>query len=288
MDFLRKKFGFAYVRQSGKLSMTEHFNACLTLPSSRWLWMVHDDDELCPDSVGKVESFLAGCEDVGIVVGGVQYIDQQGKILQQWIPKTKRIFRGEEGLVRLGLDFPGLSPITIFSVSASRQIGGFVNVKGAAADYTFALRLAYCCGVAFLPELVGRYRLGRHRSTDFSTPEKAGAWIDFTAGMAEEVIRTVDCSDRVAARIIDYMTWGEFLMVAPFFSKFSRFFVYRLKQKCLGLSPRRGKWQNRVRREYPLLFFRPQWLVWPLFKTAKLVLPAPVRRWLRQIILIQT
>ena len=71
---LRSNYPFTYVRQSGQLSVTEHHNACLKLPSTRWLWLVHDDDELYPESIAEVQSFLAECGDVGIVLGGVEYI----------------------------------------------------------------------------------------------------------------------------------------------------------------------------------------------------------------------
>ena len=88
----RSDYPFTYVRQSGYLSMTEHHNACLKLPSTPWLWLVHDDDEIYPDSVVKVEAFLAGCGDVGIVLGGLEYIDPQGSRLTKWMPKTSGTF----------------------------------------------------------------------------------------------------------------------------------------------------------------------------------------------------
>ena len=277
---LQRKYGFHYVRQCGELSMTEHWNACLELPSTRWIWLIHDDDQLCPESVAKLQSFLVKCEDVAIVVAGLEYIDEEGKKLGKWIPKINGTFRGEEGLLALGLDFGAFSPTTIFSVAASRQIGGFVDVNGAAADYTFTVRLAYSYGVAFFPELVGRFRIGHLQSTDYSTPEKAEAFLDFVVREGE-LIRTLGCSRSAADQIIDYTTWETFLKVAPPWLQSHESFVFGLTQKCLRVSPRRGEWQNRARQEYPFLFWRLQWLLWPLFKAAKHALPAPLRRWLR-------
>ena len=148
----RSAYPFTYVRQSGHLSMTEHHNACLKLPSTPWLWLVHDDDELYPNSVARVQEFLAGCEDAAIVLGGLEYIDVQGSRLTKWMPKTNGTFRGEEGLLRLGLDFGAFSPGTIFKVAASREIGGFVEIDGVCADYPFSVRLAFSYGVAFFRE----------------------------------------------------------------------------------------------------------------------------------------
>jgi len=288
METLQSRYGFIYVRQSGQLSPTEHFNACLQLPSSPWIWMIHDDDELCPESVGKVHSFLAQCGDVGIVVGGVRNIDQEGKVLGDWFPKSNEPLRGDNALRSLGLDFGALSPTTVVTAAAARQIGGFVEVRGLPADYVFSCRLAYSHGAAFFPELIGRYRYGPHQATDFSTPKSAENWLDLGVQMAEEVIRATHCSPSTGEQLLDYMTWAVFMWIMPRFLKSDPSFVFRMTKKSLELSPRRGEWQNRVRNEYPFLFWRLEWLAWHLHKTTERVLPATegvlptsVRSWLR-------
>ncbi len=277
---LRSNYPFTYVRQSGQLSVTEHHNACLQLPSTRWLWLVHDDDELYPESIVKVQTFLAGCENAGIVLGGVEYIDPQSRTLGQWIPKMNGTFRGEEGLLSLGLDFGAFSPGTIFTVAASRESGGFVDINGLCADYLFSVRLAFSYGVAFLPELVGRFRMGHRQTIDYSTRQKAEAYLDFVVREGE-LIRTVGCSRSAAEQITDYTTWETFLTIAPPWLQSHQSFVFELSRKCLRISPRRGKWQKRARQEYPFLFWPLQWLTWPLFQAAKSAIPAPLRRWLR-------
>lgn len=281
INVLRSKYEFTYVRQSGRLTMTEHFNACLKLPTTRWVWMIHDDDELCAYSVERVESFLAECEDAGVVVAGMQCIDEEGKELEEWIPKTNGGLKGEEGLLRLGLDWGGSSPNMIFSVEASRQIGGFIEIGGAAADYTFALQLAYSYGVVFFPGLVGYSRQGPHQRTDFSTPMKAEAWLDFSIRQAE-FIRTVGCSMSAADRIVDRTAWLAFLDIVPCLLKTDRSWLLRAHQRCLRASARPNEWQNRVRTKYPFLFRWPQWVELPLSKAGRAVLPASVRRWLRR------
>ncbi len=276
----QSKYGFDYVRQSGALNQTAHLNLCLGLASTPWTLILHDDDELYPDCLEKVETFLAGCKQIGIVVAGIQHIDEQGGILGKWIPKTDSVFRREDGLLRLGLDWGAAPPGTIYSVAAGRQIGGFVDVNGAAADYTFALRLAHSFGVAFFPYLVGRYRNGAQQKTDFSTPEKAEAWLDYSTRMAQ-LVRSVGCSDEVSNQLIDYMTWSVVLEIAPQCLRSNRSFAFGLCRKGLRASPHRGTWQNRVRKAYPFLFWRPQWLAWLLFSTGRAILPAPLRRWIK-------
>jgi Glycosyl transferase family 2 len=280
IETLRSTYPFTYVRQSGQLSMTEHHNACLKLPSTPWLWLVHDDDELHPESIAKVESFLAKCKNAALVVGGVQYIDERGKVIGTWEPKRIGTVQGEEAVLSLGLDFGTFSPGSIFTVAAAHKNGGFVEIDGVCADYPLSLRLAFSCGVAFLPELVGRHRLGHGQASDYSTREKAEAYLDFVVGEAE-FIRTVECSRSVAEQIIDYATWETFLAVAPPWLQSHRSFVFRLARKCLRTSPRPGEWQNRVRNQYPFLFWPIPRLSWPLYQTVRSAVPAPLRRWIR-------
>jgi len=265
MAALRRKYDFVYVRQSGDLNMVQHWNTCLGLPSTPWELMLHDDDELYPDSLGNLEPFLVDCDGVGIVVGGIQFINFQGEAVRQWIPPSKGKFMGEEGLVRLGLDWKVRPPGIIVNVPASLQAGGFVGIEGLPADYTFALQLAYSYGVAFFPALVGRYRLSPYQQTNFSTPEKTADWLEFSRRQAE-VVQTFGCSDTIAARIVDYMTWWPFLTLAPRWLSSQSSFVFKLTQHCVRQSPRGGDWQLRARRQYPFLFSRPYWLAWSLLR----------------------
>jgi glycosyltransferase involved in cell wall biosynthesis len=269
IDALRRKYGFAYVRQSGGMSMTNHHNGCLGLSSTRWIMLLHDDDELVPDSLAKVESFLAGCEDVGIVVGGLEYIDPQGKVDREWIPETNGTFTAEDGLLRLALAWHARSPNTIFDVTRGRNIGGFLDIDGAAGDYTFFCRLAYSYGVAFLSERVGRYRSGHEQATNLSTPVNAEKFIRISARMGSELIRSIGCSEMTADRLIDDRVWAYFVWVAPYWLDSDPAFLFMLCQECLRLSPKRATWQAIARREYPLLFWRPQWLARFVFRVVQ-------------------
>ena len=136
----------------------------LSCRSTRWLWLVHDDDELYPDSIGKVQSFLAGCGNAAIVLGGLEYIDPQGRTLGKWIPKMSGTFRGEEGLLAWAWILVRSHRAPYSQSRRVVQSGGFVEIDGVCADYPFSVRLAFSYGVAFLPELVGRFRMGHRQS----------------------------------------------------------------------------------------------------------------------------
>jgi hypothetical protein len=268
VEVLRKKYPFCYVRQSGQLNMVDHHNACLRLPATPWALLLHDDDELCPNVIGRLESFLSKCGNSGLVI-----------VQARWIPESGGSFRGEEGVLRVGLDFRACPPSTIWNMAAFRQVGGFLDANGAGADYTLVVQLAYSHGVIFLPEVVGRNRIGPQQATDYSTPKRAEAILDCSIKMAQ-LTRTSGISARVADQLVDYMTWWIFRIIVGSLLEKHPFFVARLCRKCILESPVNGVWKDRVKREYPFLFWRPQWLSMLLFKARSWV-PMSTRHWLR-------
>jgi hypothetical protein len=249
---LQRKYGFAYARQSGELTNCDHLNACLRLPATRWMMLLHDDDELYPDSLEGVQPLLLECEESGIVVGGLQHIDADGALKWEAIPKNVGTFRGEDGLRRLGLAFDARSSNTIFDVAKARQIGGLPRVDDIAADYTFFCRLAYFHGVTFFQERLGKYRWGHDQGTDLSTPDSVARCVRRSAHMAK--LLEPHCSAELAQQLVDNNTWAFFVWVAPRWLESNLSFVADLCHECLRLSPRLGPWQIRARREYPVLF----------------------------------
>jgi glycosyltransferase involved in cell wall biosynthesis len=278
---LRARYRFTYVRQSGELRATDHFNACLKLPSSKWIWMLHDDDELCPGAVDKMATYLQAVGDVGLVVGGLHYIDHAGIKQLEWIPGARGESRGEAGLLAAGLDPGALSPGMVFRADACLKWGGFVEIGGHPADYTFLVGLAHDYGVAFLPEVVGRYRHGAHQETDVSSPTAAKAWLDFTIEMTEHTIERTRCSAKAASQLLDYMTWFTFLTLMPRWLVSDTRFVLSACRDCLDASPARLRWQTQVREKYPMLFWQPTWLAASFCQAGGLA--GRIQRKLRQV-----
>jgi hypothetical protein len=268
IDGFRRRYGFTYVRQSGDLSQAAHMKVCcLEIPETPWVLLLHDDDELYPECVAELQTFLATCDSVGVVVAGIQFIDSAGAIQKEWIPAADGILRGEKALLRLGLNWHARPPGTILNVAACRRIGGFTDICGYSADYTLAVQLAYSAGLAFFPALVGRYREGPQQQTDSTDVEKSTAWLEFSIQLAEHAAPP-GCSRDTAEQIIDYMTWWTFLGIASRWFSSHPALVTKLAHESLYRSPRCGAWQNRVRREYPFIYRRPVWLAWRLCRLA--------------------
>ena len=271
---LRRRYAFEYVRQSGTLSIVEHFNACLNLARTRWVLLLHDDDELYPHCLTHLEAYLAQYEDagIGIIVGGVERIDADGSISGRWVHENPGIHRGEEAVLALGLNRHPYAPSTILGVSEVRRRGGYRNVGALPlpADSTLDLTLAYLHGVAFLPHVIGRYREGHAQQSQVSTPDKIRAWLRFMAEMAERVGDS-GCPERTIRKLVDYWVWSFLPWMVDVWWEIDRRFVFELCDECLRLSPEPGEWQRRIRRDFPFLFWRPRWCAWPLFRVRRKV-----------------
>jgi hypothetical protein len=146
----------------------------------------------------------------------------------------------------------------------SLEVGGFPDIGGLSADYTFFCLLAYHCGVGFFPDVVGRYRTDHEQATNVTTPEKTESHLRYCVQMAK-LVRSTGCSTVVADQLVDQMTWGLFLAHAARWRDLQPAFVFRLCQQCLLMSPQSGAMQVAARMEYPILFWRPQWLARLLF-----------------------
>ena len=268
MEELRRQYGFSYVRQSGKLSSTEHHNVCLTLVTTRWVWLLHDDDELYPNAVAGVEACLENCEDGGIFVGGVEDITHEGEVTRHWLPRTRGILKGDAALGQLGLDWGVRAPSQVFGVRESLKIGGFVDAVGYPSDVAFACTLAYSYGVMFHHELIGRSRMGSHQTSFVKNNKQMKEWLLFH-GRQVELIRSLNCGPQVAERIADYLVWKVFLQFAPILYETKPLLVYQLARQCIEFSPQRGEWNNRARKHFPFLFWRLGPIAWPLYRVIR-------------------
>jgi hypothetical protein len=71
------------------------------------------------------------------------------------------------------------------------------------------MQISYSQGITFVPEIIGRYRIGPQQTTDYPRPERGEAILDCTIEMAQ-LTRTIGFSSRVFDQLVDYMIWWIF------------------------------------------------------------------------------
>jgi hypothetical protein len=267
----QQRYGFSYIRQPGTLTATEHHNACLQLPQTRWVWLLHDDDELRSGAVRGIEKFLEETHDAGIVVGGVQDITQDGEVTRHWVPRQMNTLRGDEGLLEVGNEWKVRAPCQIFRKQESLESGGFQDSAGYPSDVAFACKLAHDYGVRFYPEVIGLSRMGTHQLSHVKTEKQTQRWVFFHCKQVE-LIRSLGADTHVVNRLADFLIWKTY---ANYLSELDSvehtpIFLHRLKNLCLNYAPHAGYWRQRVQNKFPLLFWgfgwMPGWINWPLYR----------------------
>ncbi len=267
----QQRYGFSYIRQSGALTATEHHNVCLQLPATRWVWLLHDDDELRSGAVRGVEQFLHDTHDAGIVVGGVEDITYDGEMTRRWVPGAKETLRGNEGVMELSYEWPARAPCQIFLKQESLESGGFQDIAGFPSDIVFACKLAHDYGVRFYPDIIGLSRMGIHQMSNGKTEKHAQRWVFFQCKQVE-LIRSLGADIHVVNRLADCLIWKSIVEYLSGLKgvEHHAIFAYRLKSQCMNFTPHAGYWFQRAQNRFPFLFWGPQWMpgwiVWPLFR----------------------
>lgn len=166
MEELQRKYDFSYIRQSGKLTATEHHNTCLQLATTRWVWLLHDDDELCPGVFEGVEACLKDSEDAGIVVGGVEDITHAGEVTRQWVPTDNGQLKGDAGLLELGWNWRARAPCQIFGDVRALRSGDFGRLPGTRPIFPLHARWPIPMGASFIRKLLadGAQEAIKHRT----------------------------------------------------------------------------------------------------------------------------
>ena len=282
MEVLRNKYPFSYFRQSGKLSMFDHHAVCMSMPTTPWTFLLHDDDELSPNIFGTLESLLIRSSGAGAIIGGIEYIDARGMPCGTWVPEPGGMFKGEDVVLRLGLDNRACPPGIIWNLSAFREAGGFPNSAEAPNDQVLVLKLAYTYGLVFSPDMMGRYRIWENQTTGFSTPQGSKFMMEISFSTAR-AIGEIGISRGAADQIADYTVWYHFLYVLQLFSKHP-LFVFRMFRRCELATPATGPWKSRVRKECPFLFWKPRWFSIIACLTAMTFFPRRVRQPLYSVV----
>ena len=213
LNKFQQRYGFSYIRQSRILTATEHHNVCLQLPATRWVWLLHDDDELRSGAVRGTEKFLNETHDAGLVVGGVNDITYDGAVTRHWVPSVKETLRGDEGLLALGDEWKPRAPCQIFQKQASLESGG-QDSAGYPSDVAFACKLAHDYGVRFYPDVIGLSRMGVHQTSYVKTEKHTQRWVFFHCKQAE-LIRSLGADTQVVNRLADFLIWKTLRTICP-------------------------------------------------------------------------
>jgi glycosyltransferase involved in cell wall biosynthesis len=153
----------SYRRLADHVDLNEHFNRCVELAPSGYLFLLPDDDRMLPDLLATTVSVLDADPQIGLVHGAVRVVDEDGRTIADAHEMSglggSQTERGEEFIRRSIRDS--------YRVHASTALIRTEALEGLrlepndypATDFGLWLRLALSWDVAFVDRTLAVYRI---------------------------------------------------------------------------------------------------------------------------------
>lgn len=125
-----KRNGWEYFRFSknlGNNNLVQHWNRCVELSSSQWVWLFSDDDKMSPDCVQTFYAELEKGHRANVLRFNLQIINENGDIIDQNLPTPKQVSAFELGKLRFTRQLLSSAVEYIFHRDSFEKEGGFVN-----------------------------------------------------------------------------------------------------------------------------------------------------------------
>lgn len=131
-----------------------------TMGDAPWFFLPSDDDLYYSGAEAAVRAALQDQPDVGMVIFGHHVIDEQGNVLQTWIPPLSGVVSSENafGMFRAGVH--ARMPSVLFNRQIFAEAGGISDrYVLTAGDSEVIQRLCIRKNVLFVPEVISAYRV---------------------------------------------------------------------------------------------------------------------------------
>lgn len=128
--------------------------------SAEWFFLPSDDDIYCSNMYEEVCTVLEKNPEVGMVVFGCNFIDQNGEIIGSWTPPINGIKPSHEAFDFFSYGVNARMPSILINRDIYNQIGGISeDFKLTAGDSELVQHLAIHAPVLFIPKIISSYRV---------------------------------------------------------------------------------------------------------------------------------
>ena len=152
-DFIKVNSHIRLIVKEDK-NMYEAVNTGLSQISGDIFAYINSDDCYCRDTFEIVSGYFRKHEDVDMIYGNAQYIDEEGKVLF-WSNNPPFNFNR---LVRAGTSWI-MQPETFWRRRVLEKAGFFDTSYKLASDYEYLLRVAKSCSVMGIKEVLVKFRV---------------------------------------------------------------------------------------------------------------------------------
>lgn len=174
-------FSVRVIHAEQSLPMAENWNRCIENCDTEWLVILHEDDELLPDCIERLNRAIASEPKSTAIIGGAEIIDRQGRRIlhsltdkvRAWVrPKTTRPNAFENGELLNRLCWANFVYSPAFCLNLAKL--GSLRFSG---RWKFVVDLDFYASIFLkpgqsvsLPESIARYR--RHEGAATSQMTK--------------------------------------------------------------------------------------------------------------------
>lgn len=125
-----KRNGWEYHRFNKNLggqNLVDHWNRCVELSVSQWVWLFSDDDVMSPDCVKTFYAELEKGRRVNVLRFNLQVINEKDEVVNQNLPCPSQVSAFELGNLRFTRQLLSSAVEYVFHRDAFEKEGGFVN-----------------------------------------------------------------------------------------------------------------------------------------------------------------
>lgn len=146
--------------QKEVLGMFANWNKAIEMVKTKWFVIPGDDDLFPNDAFEQLDFYLDKYSDCGMIIFGHEMIDENDVCTSKWVPAEERRFQSPDGIKEFIPTIRARVPSIIFNTEKAIECGLFnPNFNFTAADSLLMQQLALRSPYAFVPRILGKYRV---------------------------------------------------------------------------------------------------------------------------------
>lgn len=119
-----------------------------------------DDDLYVPNAFEAVNRAIEKYPNADMFVFGCDFVDENGNVRPGWVPQKEELCAPGDGFLKFESGVSARMPGILFRIDFFKRIGGFdENFKLTASDSELIQRAALLGSTAFVPKVIGQYRV---------------------------------------------------------------------------------------------------------------------------------
>ena len=144
------------MRFDDRVRMAENWNRCLSVAPTRWVSILHDDDELYPDAMHELTRAISVNPDCGLFFGLDDAIDEQGAVIVKK-EQTNPIYS-----IITPLQYATINQFSACGFIIHRDyalsLNGYSSRLSMTPDWDLYARMCLHHGAIKINRVIGRYR----------------------------------------------------------------------------------------------------------------------------------